>query len=210
MRPRFTNKHGFGPRRDFGPHPDFGSRPDFGPGGPRGFGHRPGGPRDPFFGPEGHPLREFMRGRGHRARPGNLRAAILALLAEAPLNGYGLIQAISERSGGVWQPSSGAVYPALQLLEDEGLIQPAAEGSKRAYSLTDAGQTYVQEHAAELREPWKTTEGADDLRAHLSAMQSLMVAARQVAQVGSAEQRQAAQDILANARKALYKLLAEE
>ncbi len=201
MRPRFTNMHTFGPRRDFGPDS-------------RHFDHRPRGPRDPreaFLGPDGHPLREFMRARGHRARPGNLRAAILALLAEAPMNGYGLIQAISERSGGVWQPSSGAVYPALQLLEDEGLIQPTTDGSKRAYTLSDAGQTHVREHADELKEPWKTGEEAgEDLRGLMTTVQGLMGAARQVAQVGTPEQRRAAQDILTNARKALYKLLAEE
>lgn len=206
MRPDFRNRH-FGPQRDFGPWE--GGRP----GGcdPRGFGHRPYGPRDPFFGREDHPLREFMRGRGHRARPGNLRNAILALLAQGPLNGYGLIQAISERSGGLWQPSSGAVYPALQLLEDEGLIQPASDGRGRAYTLSEAGQAYVQEHAEELKEPWKTAEdGGEGMRALMNELRGLMGAARQVAQVGTPAQRQAAQEALSTARKALYKLLAEE
>jgi hypothetical protein len=66
--------------------------------------------------------------RPPRARRGDVRAAALALLAESPMNGYQIIQEISERSGGVWRPSPGSVYPALQQLEDEGLIR-AEEGA---------------------------------------------------------------------------------
>ena len=62
--------------------------------------------------------------RGPRVKRGDVRAAALALLAEEPPNGYQIIQEISERSGGVWRPSPGSVYPALQQLEDEGLIRP--------------------------------------------------------------------------------------
>ena len=81
--------------------------------------------------------------RGPRVRRGDVRAAALALLAEEPRNGYQLIQEIAERSGGVWQPSPGSVYPALQQLEDEGLIQAETpEGGRKRYALTPGVYTW--------------------------------------------------------------------
>ncbi|MET0787770.1 MAG: PadR family transcriptional regulator, partial [Cellulomonas sp.] len=120
-------EEGFDPRRggprgafphehhEHGGHSDFRGRGGFGPGGPRGFG-------GPGFGggPGG-------RGPGRRAGRGDIRAAILLLLAEEPMHGYQLIQQIGERSGGTWRPSPGAIYPALNLLEDEGLIAITSE-----------------------------------------------------------------------------------
>ena len=102
----------------------FGPDPRLGFGGP-GF---PGGPGMHGFGPW---MREGRGGRGGRARRGDVRAAALALLAEQPMNGYQIIQEIGERSGGVWRPSPGSIYPALQQLEDEGLIRTeAADGGQ--------------------------------------------------------------------------------
>ena len=86
---------------------------------PRSRDARPGRFRRPGFGP------------GRRAGRGDMRAAILALLAEEPMHGYQIIQVISERSGGNWTPSPGSVYPTLQHLEDEGLIEPAPSESGR-------------------------------------------------------------------------------
>ena len=99
--------------------------------------------------------------RGPRATRGDVRAAALALLAEEPMNGYQIIQAIGERSDGVWRPSPGSVYPALQQLEDEGLIRAeAGEGGRRAYQLTDEGRAYAEAHPDELRAPWDAVAGA--------------------------------------------------
>jgi len=56
------------------------------------------------------------------------------------MNGYGIIRELAERSGGTWRPSSGAVYPALALLEDEQLIGPAEDAGPKHYQLTDAGR----------------------------------------------------------------------
>src|SRR5918993_3205588 len=104
-----------------------GRRGRFGPGGP--FAGFPGGPGFGFgaFGPG--PGGPFRPGRG-RGRRGDVRAALLLLLAEEPRNGYQLIQEIERRSDGVWRPSPGSVYPALQQLEDEGLVAPTEEGRK--------------------------------------------------------------------------------
>src|SRR5262249_49122735 len=88
----------------------------------------------------GHGPARAGSGRGARVRRGDVRAAALALLAEEPRNGYQLIQEIAERSDGVWQPSPGSVYPALQQLEDEGLIQAETpEGGRKRYALTGEG-----------------------------------------------------------------------
>ena len=99
-------------------------------------------------------------GPGRRARRGDVRAAALALLTERPMHGYEMIQELEERTDGVWRPSPGAVYPALQLLEDQGLVTADAEAGKRLFSLTDTGR----EEAAKLgdRKPWDdVTAGID-------------------------------------------------
>ena len=121
----------------------------------REHGRHRGGPRRggreygfPGFGPP----------RGPRARRGDVRAALLVLLAEEPRNGYQLMQEIEQRSDGAWRPSPGSVYPALQLLEDEGLVRVEGEGRK-AYALTDEGRAHVEEHAAELGTPWDDVKG---------------------------------------------------
>ncbi|MCW2528165.1 MAG: PadR family transcriptional regulator, partial [Pseudonocardiales bacterium] len=131
-----------GRRRHGGFGPGFG--PEFGPrAGGRGRGFGPG------FGPGGP--------RGRRARRGDVRAAILSLLAQAPANGYALIQAISDQSNGAWKPSPGSVYPTLAQLVDEGLITPVDTVAPRSdYRLTDAGQAYITEHADELAATWNS------------------------------------------------------
>ena len=99
--------------------------------------------------------------RGPRAKRGDVRAAALALLAQGPMNGYQIIQEISERSDGVWRPSPGSVYPALQQLEDEGLIRAESdENGRRSYQLTDEGRGYVEAHPDEVRAPWEAVAGS--------------------------------------------------
>jgi DNA-binding PadR family transcriptional regulator len=169
----------------------------------------PGGPPD-FRGAgpwEGGPRR-----RGSRARRGDARAAALALLAEQPLNGYQIIQQIGERSGGVWRPSPGSVYPALQQLQDEGLIQSEpGETGHRGYVLTDSGREYAAAHPDELRAPWDVVSGgaggaAIELRTQLG---QLAMAAFQVAGAGTDAQQAQARKILADSRKSLYRILAD-
>src|ERR1700685_153986 len=139
-----------------------------GPGRGRGLPGRPPFPPGPP-GPPGAPMfgtwftepgrRGGMRGR--RAERGGVRAAALALLAEEPMNGYQIIQAIGERSDGVWRPSPGSVYPALQQLEDAGLIRAeTGDGGRRAYHLTDEGRGYVEEHPDEVQAPWDAVAGS--------------------------------------------------
>src|SRR5215510_8731282 len=127
-------------------------------GGP-GFPGRPGFPGGPHF-TAGWWMGEPRMGRGPRAKRGDVRAAALALLAEGPMNGYQIIQEIGARSGGLWRPSPGSVYPALQQLEDEGLIRAeSGDGGRRAYQLTDEGESYASAHPDELRAPWEVVPG---------------------------------------------------
>jgi len=165
-------------------------------------------------GPFGPPRGRGFAVRGPRVRRGDVRAAILDLLAEGqPWNGYQLIQEIGARTQGVWRPSAGSVYPALQQLEDEGLITAeAGEDRRRNYTLTDEGRTYVQAHADELRAAWDAVTGSVDdaaFQIHNLSRQVVM-ATMQVAQAGTPAQVAQASKILADTRKALYRILAAD
>jgi DNA-binding PadR family transcriptional regulator len=156
--------------------------------------------------------------RGPRVRRGDVRAAILDLLAEGEhdeqaWNGYQLIQEIGERTQGVWRPSAGSVYPALQQLEDEGLIRAeAGEDRRRNYTLTDEGRAYVEAHRDELRAAWDAVTGSvDDAMFQIHALaRQVMMATVQVAQAGSPAQVKQASKILGDTRKALYRILAAD
>ena len=118
--------------------------------GPGGFGPfgGPGGPGG-FGGPEGF----GPYGRRPKAGRGDIRAGVLVLLAEQPRHGYEIIRELAERSGGVWRPSPGSIYPTLKQLAHEGLIQADKGEGRRVFELTDTGRTYVEEHAEELAAP---------------------------------------------------------
>ncbi len=184
--------------------------------GPFGGPEFPGDFPGPAFGGKhgyGPWLRESRGMRGPRARRGDVRAAALALLAEQAMNGYQIIQAIRERSGGIWQPSPGSVYPALQQLEDEGLVKAeASEGGRRAYQLTDEGRAYAEAHPDELRAPWDMVAGsaggtALEMRQLIG---QVAMAAFQVVSAGSEAQARQARQQLVETRKALYRILAAD
>src|SRR3954467_9948245 len=169
--------------------------------------HRWEGPPEGF----GYGGRRGRRGGpGGRARRGDVRAAALALLSERPMHGYEMIQELEERTGGVWRPSPGAVYPALQLLEDQGLVTADAEAGKRLFSLTDAGRGEAAK--AGERTPWDdVTAGIDPAQFKLrDALAPIALAAQQVAMAGTPTQLAAAVEILAETRRKLYALLAED
>jgi DNA-binding PadR family transcriptional regulator len=169
--------------------------------------HMRGGP--PFGGPGfGGP---FGGGRGRRRR-GEIRTALLTLLAEEPRNGYQLMQTLEERSRGMWRPSPGSVYPTLAQLEDEGLIRSIDRDGTKLFELTDNGREYVEQHATRTP-PWEDPDdGAEG--STLPEMASLVVqigkAAWQVAQDGDDRQVEKARQILAETRRALYGILAED
>ena len=149
---------------------------------------------------------------GPRARRGDARAAALLLLAEGPLNGYQIMQEITDRSNGVWRPSPGSVYPALAQLEDEGLIRAEQAGDRRTFVLTDDGRAYLDERGDELGAPWEQMSDSvdEDVGALFREMRQAGMAAAQVAHLGSKEQVARARGLLVELRRALYSLLAED
>jgi DNA-binding PadR family transcriptional regulator len=149
---------------------------------------------------------------GARARRGDIRAAILALLAEAPRNGYQIMQELEQRSRGMWRPSPGAVYPALQQLEDEGLVTAASSGAGRVFSLTARGRSEAAARPPGGDAPWDTVSesAGGDIPEMIQLLNQLGGAALQVVRAGSATQIEGARRILTDARRALYLLLADD
>jgi DNA-binding PadR family transcriptional regulator len=170
-------------------------------GGPWGF---PGA--GPFGGPP-----PWAAGRS-KARRGDVRAAILALLAEEQRNGYQLIQEIEERSDGEWRPSPGAVYPALQQLTDEGLIEAEERDGRRTFRLSETGRAYVDEHPGEVNAPWEAMTSAvrDDVRDLFGTAARTGAAVMQIVHTGSEAQIAEAKRILSETRRRLYQLLADD
>ncbi len=172
--------------------------------GPHSMGHgrgrrgRHGGPRA-WGGPP-----------GHRARRGDVRAALLVLLAEEPRNGYQLMQAIEERSDGAWRPSPGSVYPTLQQLEDEGLVTAVEHGGRRVFELTDAGRDDVAERPEDAPAPWDafTSDVGQGARELMKLVRDIAAAAAQVVRAGDEQQVQQAREVLADAHRSLYRILA--
>lgn len=193
----FDAPSGFGPRRGPG-------RPQSGPGecGPARFKFGAHGPH----GPHGH-----GRGPWSRARRGNVRAAMLSVLAEEPMHGYQIMQRLEERSGGMWRPSPGSVYPTLQLLEDQGFIKGEEVEGRRVFALTEAGKAEAEASEERHGAPWESPEHGDEgprfkLR---KAVFQIGAAVKQVGTTGSSEQVEKALEILADARQRIYELLAE-
>jgi len=172
-------------------------------------GHRHESHGGGCHGPGGHRHHGF--GRFGRARRGMIKTALFAALSEGPMHGYQIMQRVEELSGGMWRPSPGSVYPTLQELEDRGLVKSEEVEGKRVYSLTDEGTA----EADKLRDtegnlPWMTAEGPTGTRMKLrQAVGSLAAAARQVGRDGSDETVDKTLEILAEARKRIYALLAE-
>jgi len=173
------------------------------------------GPRAGFsFGEFGG--RGFGRGRNKKRfqhRP-DVRAAVLILLDEQPMHGYQIIQEIEERSGGVWQPSPGSVYPLLQQLEDEGLAFIEQGEGRKVANLTESGRAYVEQNRAELQAAWNAaTNDVDDraveMRDLFALYKQTAVAAKQVALMGTESQLGEARKVLTETRRRLYLILAE-
>jgi DNA-binding PadR family transcriptional regulator len=149
----------------------------------------------------------FGREGRRRMRRGDIRTAVLAVLDEQPRHGYEVIQALEDKTGGAWRPSPGSVYPTLQLLEDEGLARSSERDGKKVYELTEEGRTEARARIeAAGGPPWSGADGGGGLR---GAVMQLHAAARQVGAAGNKEQVERAVQIVTEARKQLYRLLAD-
>ena len=160
------------------------------------------GPRFPRF------MLDQLRGGGPALRRGGIRPLILAALANKPMHGYEVIQALEAESSGRWRPSAGSVYPSLQQLSDEGLVTSEEIEGRRTYSLTDAGRAAVAAAPAD-RSSWSrgVDRDAPDIR---SLAVQLVGAGMQVQRMGSPAAQAEARRILADARRRLYRLLADD
>jgi DNA-binding PadR family transcriptional regulator len=176
----------------------------YGPGQAGGWGGPPPWAKGPWGAPP------WAGRRGPKARRGDVRAAILSVLADEPRNGYQIIQEIGSRSGGAWKPSPGSIYPTLQQLEDEGLVVPSDDNGRKAFRLTTEGEEYVAKNAEEVNAPWEAfaePEGADDgLRPLLG---QTAAALWQVMATGTPTQQARAREVLADTRRRLYGILAD-
>ena len=192
-----------GPGRGRGEGAGVGGRGD----GP-GFGRGRGGPREGGWHGGGRGGFGGPWGEGPRMRRGDVRTALLLALVDGPAHGYELSTRLEQKSGGAWRPSPGSVYPTLQLLADEGLVEAEERDGKRIYALTKAGKTEATERGKAADVPWQqaTDEDSDGLR---EAVHGLKLAARQVYSAGNEEQRQKARAIIVEARRQLYELLAK-
>ncbi|HPG13430.1 MAG TPA: PadR family transcriptional regulator [Microthrixaceae bacterium] len=164
----------------------------------------------------GRPIRGSGRGRGRggyrsrsggRANRGDVRAAVLALLAEQPMHGYQIISELDERTGGAWKPSPGSVYPTLQMLADEGLVRSEPEGGKNVFHLTDSGRRAAAEGDSA---PWDAVAGDGATVDVRRTIAQLAMAFKQVTHTGTVDQVERATRILNDARKAIYGILAED
>ncbi len=179
-------------------------------GGPHGFDPR--GFDRPFFGRHLHDQLGWALSRGfgggrRAVRRGDVRSAVLGVLNEQPAHGYQVISELETRSGGRWRPSAGSIYPTLQQLQDEGLVRSTEVDGRRTYELTDAGREEAAASAAG-RPSWD--EPGDELLDLRRLSMQVVAASMQVSQVGTSATAEAARDILVDARRRLYRLLAED
>lgn len=174
-------------------------------------GHHRGFGRHGFMGGLGGAMGPHGFGPGgHRMRRGDVRTAILRLLAEEPMHGYQIIQELSARSEGAWSPSAGSVYPTLQQMADEGLIASEETGGKKVFSLTAEGTDAVTA-LGDQPAPWEAAGGTDsDSQGYREAAGKLMQAMFQLGKSGSTGQLSAGAEVLKDARKRLYEILAQD
>lgn len=153
----------------------------------------------------------FEKPAGTRAGRGDLRTAVLSLLAERPMHGYQIIREIEERSNGTWKPSAGSIYPTLQLLADEGLVSSEEANGRKVYSLTEVGQDEVA--SSETNGLWASSAKAPagpNFAALPKAGVELAQAAAQIGRSGTPDQVEEAVAVLKEARRKLYSILAQD
>ncbi|GAA4187442.1 PadR family transcriptional regulator [Gryllotalpicola kribbensis] len=186
--------------------------------GPRGFGghggHGPGRSLSDAFDQLRSAVEERLGPRargGHGGHGGDVRGAVLALLAEKPMHGYEIIAEIGARSSGAWKPSAGEVYPTLQLLADEGVVTAEVTEGRKTYSLTATGR--AEADAAASRATATDGTGKHDffgIGPLPKAGVELAQAAMQVQRSGTPEQQKQAAELLNEVRRKLYAILAQD
>jgi DNA-binding PadR family transcriptional regulator len=159
----------------------------------------------------GHEVWYGRRGGG-RMRRGEIRWAVLAALVDGPGHGYEIMQRLEDKSDNAWRPSPGSVYPTLQMLEDEGLVRSSERDGKRVFALTDVGRAESERRTEEAGgPPWAISGRSNTPFGQLrEAVMQVHVAARQIMHAGDDTQVERAAEIVRDARKQLYRLLADD
>lgn len=149
--------------------------------------------------------------RVHKPGRGDIRTAALALLAEEDqLNGNQVVQRIADRSQGAWRPSPGAVYPALNQLEKEALIEQIEGGGRRSYRLTEAGRVQAAENRERWDTMWQNVASAADARTQDidTLCEHVLTAVRHALYDADDDRYAEIRGVLLGARRSLYRLLA--
>jgi DNA-binding PadR family transcriptional regulator len=144
-----------------------------------------------------------------RLSRGDIRALLISALLDGPAHGYELMRRLEEASGGAWSPSPGSVYPTLQMLEEEGLLDSSMESGRKTYSLTANGEAFARTATA-VRKPWEDgglPPGRYELR---DITHAVHIAAKQVGTEGTPEQVERAIELMRSTRRQLYRMLAED
>jgi DNA-binding PadR family transcriptional regulator len=168
-------------------------------GGHHGFGHFGRG----FMEGGGMGGRGF--GMGRKLASADLQLLILRLLEEKPRHGYEVIKELDERSKGFYVPSPGMVYPALTYLEEIGHATVQADGTRKLYSITEAGQAQLEANRST----------ADGLLAQFERVGDRMDRVRQAMDAGEAGDETAAHEArgskeLHRARRSLKQALLDK
>jgi len=145
-----------------------------------------------------------------RAQRGDVRTAVLLLLLGEPMHGYQIMQAMSDRTGGAWRPSPAAIYPTIAQLEGGGLVTTREEGGRRLVALTSEGRAQLEERSARLGDPFADFADAPDRPDLRDLLHQLHAVVRQIEVGGDATQLEAAANVLVQARRSLYLILAGE
>jgi DNA-binding PadR family transcriptional regulator len=125
------------------------------------------------------------------------------------MHGYEMIQELGNRTGGIWRPSPGSVYPTLQMLEDEGLIEAEASGGRKRFTLTETGRPEAA--TAAENPPWQefTDDNVSQAQDFRDAAVGIMGALKEVGFNGTPEQRDKALEVLTETKRKLYAILAD-
>jgi DNA-binding PadR family transcriptional regulator len=179
-------------------------------------GESPGSSYDPFFMSGRHGCRGSFGGDWGdepRTRRGDIKFILLELLSERSQHGYELMKELEARRGGFRRSSPGSVYPTLQMLEEGGYLTSEEVDGKRVYTITESGRQFLRD-----RNPQSYSRDADnrftekpseliELRRTLTEVND---AVTQVARSGNLEQANRVRDLLIQAKREIYKLLAEQ
>ena len=147
---------------------------------------------------------------------GDVKYVLLDLLREGPRHGYDMIKQLEQRSGGLYSPSPGSVYPTLQMLEDQGLVTSTTVDGKRTYRLTDAGYAFIEErkertHDARGRSWLESEHVREDLRSMGREAGELARSLRHAVQSYTPDPHQMKEirDVIGETRKRIEAILAE-